>query len=98
MPSSSDDIKGRDAVLGLGSDVLVIRILDSNIQLSADPVDNEIGDVVRPIWQTRKRHSQVRHILGIVHIGSNLHLQEGFLRLVEDQRHRILRFQVIVND
>src|SRR6202035_1050637 len=78
--------------LNESSHVLIVRILNRNVQLLTDPVDNQIGYMIRPIRKAAELHRQVHCILGIVHVGSNLNPKQLLLRAVEDQGHRVLRF------
>src|SRR5271169_91430 len=75
----------------------VVRILSSDVQLLTDSIHNYAIYVVCPIRQSAEAHRQVHCILGIVHVGSDLETKQRLLRSVEDQGHRILRFQVVVD-
>src|SRR5208283_1111393 len=54
--------------------------------------------MVRAVRQLAELNSEVHGIFGIVHVGSNLNLQEFLLGFVEDQGHGISLFQIILND
>ena len=75
----------------------VIGVLSRNVQLLADSIHNDSIYVVCPIRQSAEAYRQIHCILGTIHIGSDLEAKECLLRSVEDQGHRILRFQIVVN-